>query len=108
MWMVSAAKYTTYYRTWWPEVQEERRRSRRLKVEGGRGGRGSGPCLRGTGKVGQGERNGDSMSGFIKRLKQNARREYPGNMVLLKEWGALLCQSTKASKAMAAVIIRAN
>ena len=76
-----------------------------MKGEGGRGGRGSGSYLRGTGKVGQRDGNGDSMSGFIKRLEQNARREYPGNMVLLKEWGALSCQSTKVSKATAEVII---
>jgi hypothetical protein len=48
------------------------------------------------------------MLGFIKRLEQNARREYPGNMVLLKEWGALSCQSTKASKATAEGIIKPN
>jgi hypothetical protein len=64
--------------------------------------------LRGTGKIGQGEGNDDSMPGFIKRLEQNARREYSGNMVFLKEWGALSRQGTKASKAMAEVIIRAN
>jgi hypothetical protein len=53
--------------------------------------------LRSTGKIGQGEGNCDSMSGFIKRLEHYARREYPGNMVLLREWGALSRQSTKAS-----------